>query len=298
MCRCCTSWCHRSSTMPPRFPQISSGTLVFSISLRCPLHPQSHRPLFLCEKMLDQIDAESRRKRTRLDLSMGGQSTSRRKQQPAIVALEDQSEHKSKVLNDVLATSSVPNLVSKDINELWPGMKKSPSVTFDHTIQTIPEANVPSARKDIERQARQEKKLKAPPVTTTKQGRPALEKRRSSTALLGAYTNLQKNRETRLDCSGHIPTQNLIESAIAERKWNDGIREIFERLGKSRLVARQPDLVCICSSLASFLNVLIIILTRNPISTFLKMSTMMVHFPEMSLSQGFTSSNPIYLKSN
>ena len=248
--------------------------------------------------MLDQIDAESRRKRTRLDLSMGGQSTSRRKQQAAIVALEDQSEHKSKVLNDVLATSGVPNLVSKDINELWPGMKKSPSVTFDHTIQTIPEANVPSARKDIERQARQEKKLKAPPVTTTKQGRPALEKRRSSTALLGAYTNLQKNRETCLDCSGHIPTQNLIESAIAERKWNDGIREIFERLGKSRLVARQPDLVCICSSLASFLNVLIIILTRNPISTFLKMSTMMVHFPEMSLSQGFTSSNPTFLKSN
>ena len=250
--------------------------------------------------MLDQIDAESRRKRTRLDLSMGGQSTSRRKQQAAIVALEDQSEHKSKVLNDVLATSSVPNLVSKDINELWPGMKKSPSVTFDHTIQTIPEANVPSARKDIEHQARQAKKLKAPPVTTTKQGRPALEKRRSSTALLGAYTNLQKNRETRLDCSGHIPTQNLIESAIAERKWNDGIREIFERLGKSR-----KDLLHDSQIWFTFVDPSPLFSTRkllfhahNSISTFLKMSTMMVHFPEMSLSQGFTSSNPTFLKSN
>jgi len=193
-----------------------------------------HRPLFLCEKMLDQIDAESRRKRIRLDLSMGGQSTSRRKRQTAIVALEDHSEHKSNVLNDVLATSGVPTLVSKDINELWPSMKKSPSVTFDHAIQTIPEANVLSARKSVERQALQDKKVKASPVTPTKQARPTLnaaaEKRRSSTALLGAYTNLQKNAERCLDCSGHIPTQNLIESAIAERKWNDGLREIFERL--------------------------------------------------------------------
>jgi len=192
-----------------------------------------HRPLFLCEKMLDQIDAESRRKRTRLDLSMGGQSTSRRKRQTAIVALEDQSEHRSNILNDVLATSGVPALVSKDINELWPGMKKSPSVAFDHTIQSIPETKVSSGGKGTEGQALQDKKSKAPPVTRqTPNG--ALEKRRSSTALLGAYTNLQKNAERCLDCSGHIPTQNLIESAIAERKWNDGLREIFDRLGKSK----------------------------------------------------------------
>lgn len=196
-----------------------------------------HRPLFLCEKMLEKIDAESRRKRTRLDLSMGGQSTSRRKRQTAIVALEDQSEHQSNVLNDVLATSGVPTLVSKDINELWPGMRKSPSVTFDHAIHRIPETKSSSGvtSTGIQGQALQDKKSKVPPVTTRPTLNVATEKRRSSTALLGAYTNLQKNAEKCLDCSGHIPTQDLIESAIAERKWNDGLREIFDRLGKSRL---------------------------------------------------------------
>ena len=195
-----------------------------------------HRPLFLCEKMLEKIDAESRRKRTRLDLSMGGQSTSRRKRHTAIVALEDQSEHQSNILNDVLATSGVPTLVSKDINELWPGMRKSPSVTFDHAIHRIPETKSSSGHTStgIQGQALQDKKSKVPPVTTRPTLNVATEKRRSSTALLGAYTNLQKNAEKCLDCSGHIPTQDLIESAIAERKWNDGLREIFDRLGKSR----------------------------------------------------------------
>lgn len=195
-----------------------------------------HRPLFLCEKMLDQIDAESIRKRTKLDLSMGGQSTSRRKRQRAIVALEDPSEHKStrsNVLNEVMSTSSVPTLVSQDINNLWPGMKKSPSLTFNHDIKSIFEGKAlpeTDAKSSSTGGALQDRKPK-PSVTASNN----VGKRRSSTALLGAYTNLQKNnaREKSLDCSGRIPLDNLIESAIQERKWTDSVRTLFAHLDKS-----------------------------------------------------------------
>jgi len=186
-----------------------------------------HRPLFLCEKMLDQIDAESIRKRTKLDLSMGGQSTSRRKRQRAIVALEDPSEHKS------TRSNVLPTLVSQDINDLWPGMKKSPSLAFNHDIESISEGKAlpeTGAKSRSTGGALQDRKLK-PSVTPSNN----VGKRRSSTALLGAYTNLQKDnaKEESLDCSGRIPLDNLIESAIQERKWTDSVRTLFAHLDKS-----------------------------------------------------------------
>lgn len=185
--------------------------------------------------MLDQIDAESVRKRTKLDLSMGGESTSRRKRQHAIVALEDQSEHRSNILNEVMSTSGVPTLVSQDINSLWPGMKKSPSVAFDRDIASIPETKQSSKTKGAHDSDETLQDKKSKPPVTTKQARPIVEKRRSSTALLGAYTNLQKNaaNERTLDCSGRIPFNSLIESAINERKWNDNVRDIFAHLDKN-----------------------------------------------------------------
>ena len=217
-------FCFPTSTDPFKLPL--SARAVFL---------DRHRPLFLCEKMLDQIDAESMRKRTKLDLSMGGQSTSRRKRQHAIVALEDLSEHKkSNGLNEVMSASSIPTLVSQDINSLWLGMKKSP--TFDREIKSISEAKALSSTGSGD--AVQNRKPK-PPVKSARY----VEKHRSSTALLGAYTNLQKTnaKERSLDCSGRIPLDSLIESAIQERKWTDHVRDIFAHLDKSGNGALSKD---------------------------------------------------------
>lgn len=204
-----------------------------------------YRPLFLCEKMLGQIDNESMRRRNNLELSMS-QSTPRRKKQQAIIAFEDVSVHKSTTVEEILSATAVPSLVSKDIEHMWGDlsrgkMRKSPSVTFDD-IPGARKASTPTSTAEVKipvggtKQHKRDGTVAAAAANTKPDRRAGIEKRRSSTALLGAYMNLQKDAtrgERTLDCSGHIPMTALLDTAIRETKWTDNCRDIFALLDEN-----------------------------------------------------------------
>jgi hypothetical protein len=190
-----------------------------------------HRPLFLCEKMLDKLDAESIRRRNNLELSMG-HSTSRRIRRQAvshaILAVEDDTVHKGyggatpSAADDVIAFSNCARLqFSKSISDASTTTQKK-DVSFDRVpvgqSQTMEAREIPTR---IERCS-----------SAKSENRPFQEPHRSSIALLGAYMNIQKywEEERCLDSSGRVSTDYLLETSIQQRKWREQVRELFVHL--------------------------------------------------------------------
>mmetsp|Transcript_41855 Transcript_41855/g.87885 ORF Transcript_41855/g.87885 Transcript_41855/m.87885 type:complete len:1350 (-) Transcript_41855:170-4219(-) len=171
---------------------------------------ETHRPQFLCEKLLDDVDTAEKKARNKdMKLTATGNLKTNR------TTFSDSSEHDS-------STGSVPGQGLPTIKENEP--KRGLSMRrFSSKKDVGDELNV-SKRKSVLR-FRSKRGMPGDELNTSKH--------RSSASLLGAYSNMEKEAKSKASKVGIHDTHHLdtvIADLIKETKGHDRAVEIFHSI--------------------------------------------------------------------
>eukprot|EP00978_Attheya_sp_CCMP212_P016647 scaffold43793_cov58-Attheya_sp.AAC.2 len=232
-----------------------------------------NRPLFLCEKLLGFVDEESTKRKSQqhrkgaivaregtnyYNLSLSSShvrfedgSRQLRNMRNAIIAYEDSSVHKlsSSTSRTRVRDAEIPPLENTRVNNAIVAEENTGEMSDKNDVSATPGRKYTETTKNSQTRSGQEVHLpldKRVPIRSFSRTNSVgghklsqtpilpVEKRRSSTALLGAYMNLQQKQRSfddkSLDNSTRLPVHSLVEMSIQEKKWSDNVRQMFDSL--------------------------------------------------------------------